>query len=349
MENPRARLLYCRPGRRRFVLPPAVELPFFQVISVNELKLRYIQAYEPGPDAPLFFRMDVRPVSDSRPVLIVDAPGGMVVLDGHARLTAASRAKQQLPAVVYPPSTDASEAARIAIMENAATLSTAEKIIALDRTAHFVGVAATTEVPDSLLDSYGRLFGRPLSAPMCAKLRSAAHWPSEQLQVIHDRLASLEHVLPLVDLSVQERRVILELAARVKMSAGETKRIARLLFFARGNKAFDFDEWAASLDEKSKGADLVRSLTATLQPHLTKRGDQVAGVIKKMKLPTGLRITAPENLEGDSFSCYFRFSRAEEFDQYARVLASAADAGLAKAALDALNAPDADQQTTDDE
>ena len=65
-----------------------------------------------------------------------------------------------------------------------------------------------------------------------------------------------------------------------------------------------------------------------------------------MKLPTGLRITAPENLEGDSFSCYFRFSHLEEYEQYLNVLTAAANEGIVAALIEALNGPPADNEET---
>ena len=77
----------------------------------------------------------------------------------------------------------------------------------------------------------------------------------------------------------------------------------------------------------------------TAFPDLTTRLDQLAAALKRIGLPPGAKISAPENLEGDSFSCYFRFSRVGDLEQIIEILERRIEDGSIGEVVDLLNGP----------
>ena len=125
------------------------------------------------------------------------------------------------------------------------------------------------------------------------------------------------------------------------MSTAEMRKLARLLTFARSREGFHLGNWDRRVAEGTakplSGSSLIGMLKREIYPELSKRERNIAEYVKDMELPSTIKIKPPENLEGDSFSCYFTFSSSGEFRRYMNLLRWAGGDGKIKRIVDELN------------
>jgi len=97
----------------------------------------------------------------------------------------------------------------------------------------------------------------------------------------------------------------------------------------RGTPEFDAKEWGQTTAVAClcDGADPLDALRSRSHPELLRRERDVTDAVAAIGLPESARIQPPENLEGDSVSCYFRFSSVKELDTHLRKLRRAVDDG----------------------
>jgi hypothetical protein len=168
---------------------------------------------------------------------------------------------------------------------------------------------------------------------------------AEELRAFHDFSFTLESLLPLLDLEPPEREVFLRLRRLATVTTSEGREIVRLLLLSRGRSAFDLEQWIDRLESENsenderpvKGSMIIRSLKQQIYPTLSRRQREIDETIEKMKLPNRVRVSPPENLEGDSYSCYVKFSQASELQRYIDVLQKAVRNGSVGRILELLD------------
>ena len=325
---------------------------------MHQLELKYITPFKPSRDAALNFHVfdDAAPASDPRglePVHLLDTASGEIVIEGHRRLAcAAQEGTETIAAILYPAGTSIEDIVRTATERYAPTFTGIERIIALYKTLRFaeshagaIPMPATLtpkpSVPDSLIPIYNSLFERRVSSEFLHRLLDILDLDQADLRSLHTLGLPIEQLIPLIDLFPKERRVLIKLRLTVPFSTAETKKLSQLLLFARAHNRNRVEQWTddviARPSEHPNGASLVRALTRLLRPALTGQEQEIASILKRMKLPTAVKITPPENLEGGSFSCYFKFSNSAEFRRFVNLLNDSAGKGYIDQILDTLN------------
>jgi hypothetical protein len=276
-----------------------------------------------------------------------------LVLLGHRRIEMArSHALEEIPLLVYPAATPKPAVIAIALSGKPDALSGVEKIIALVKTVVFVGDGAgTLEIPLAsplaaglptwVFPMLARLFDRTLSERFAIRLSRALTWPIDDLLRLHELSFSCEQIASLVDLTPPERRCVLRIRETTPLTASELKNLTRLLLLARGRDHFDLTAWIDDelhdRREPPTGSGILKSLVNTIHPRRAKAAASIAETIGRMAFSSRLRITPPENLEGGSFSCYFRFSDDGEIRDHVEKLDKIIKDGSAKRIIDMLD------------
>jgi hypothetical protein len=288
----------------------------------------------------------------TNPLLLLETKGGPVVVDGHLRMAAAHAAGVTgVPAFLLPEHTASDVVLFQALSGRAGGLSDVEKLIAVRKTALYAqygfadpdGDTAVT-VPDNLISVYSQFLSREVTRAYLEQLLRILDFPSDELALLHVLDTPLDHLTSLLDLSADERRGLLLLRTRIPITASETRKLVRLFLALRGpgsQSRFDFKHWYAakisSYDSHTRGKDLLAELRSITHPNLTRREDAVETSIQSLRFPPSMRLSPPENLEGDSFSCYFRFSSVEEIEDHVRRIRRAIDEGTIGSLLEHLN------------
>ncbi|UCH83881.1 MAG: hypothetical protein JSW50_15815 [Candidatus Latescibacterota bacterium] len=304
--------------------------------------------------------------SDLHQALDVDPPRLLgpidrpVVLRGHRRIgLARSLGLDVIPFLVYPPGTPRNVVTEIVLAGEPARFSGVETIIAMAKTITYAtkGIQETVlplsspieeDFPDWLDPPLAQLLGRKVSKRFAARLSTALTWPTEDLYRLHCLSLSSEQIASLIDLSTSERQIVLKIRDAVPLTAGELKTLTRLVILARGRKHVELDGWARRVLDKSSepptGSDIQKSLRAETHPNLSRAETSIANAISELALPNRLRINPPENLEGGSFSCYFRFSNDRELGEHVAKLEKIIKDGSAQKIIDLLDRGDADEE-----
>jgi hypothetical protein len=349
-------------------------------MSAGELMQRLELIYQPpfpiDPGSPLDFRISTIPGApaaalpgsgDARTLtnaLAADPPHILgpvddpVVIRGHRRIVSAHvLGLEEIPFLVYPPGTRKDVVAGMALRRRPKDLSGVEEIIALVKAIGYAThgdgtVLIPSESPlEGTIPIWGpmaldQLFGRPISPPYVDRLSMVLTWPSEELIRLHELSLAYQNIASLIDLTGPERRAAIKIREAVPLTTGELKNLTRLLVLARGRKRFDLDAWLdgelSDRDEPRTGSELLNSLRSSIHPRLTDASKRIEEEIRGMGLPNRLKITAPENLEGGSFSCYFRFSNNGELDEHVGKLKKIIKDGSAKRILGMLDPADKD-------
>ncbi len=292
----------------------------------------------------------------ARPVSLLETNGGHVVIDGHRRMNGAARLDlESIPALIYPDNTPRETLVSLSVEGKGNMLTGVEKIIALYKTTLFatgnegdgdipVASPPLIEVPDWISPFHRVLVGRPVSTDFVMRLLRVLTFPATELRSLHDFALTVESLVPLLDLEPFERAGFLTLRRLSPLTTAEGRELIRLLILARGRSAFELEPWIDGLTAETsehegkscKGSTIIRSLKHRIHPTLTRRQQEIGETIETMRLSNRLRISPPENLEGDSFSCYVRFSRVEELQRYIDVLQKAVTDGSVGRILDLL-------------
>jgi hypothetical protein len=282
------------------------------------------------------------------PMMLLETDGRLVPVTAGAP----SADNGEVPALVCPPDTPRDVVARHALSRATADLTAVERLIAVYKTARFVldgaleaavpiGPRSIDRVPGDLLEDYGALLGRPVSQEFVLRLLALLACAPDELELIHRLDLTVDHLIALLDTSVAERRAILRLHKSLPITVAETKRLSQWLLLLRGRKTFDTGEWlegvARDPTAHASGTALIRSLRRVAHPTLTAREDELIALLKRLKLPAGMKLTYPEHLEGDSVSCYFDFSRVTDLERKLDAIKAAIDNGSIARMLDILN------------
>jgi hypothetical protein len=198
------------------------------------------------------------------------------------------------------------------------------------------------QVPHELLPHFGTLYKRPVSERFVLSCFEILRLSLEELEILDALRMQVEHIIPLLELTPRERVWLLQRKQRTAMSTAEMRKLARLLTFARSKEGFHLGDWDRRAPRESEiplsGAALIGLLQREIYPEITTRETNIATYMKELALPSTIKIKAPENLEGDSFSCYFTFSSSGEFRRYMNLLRWAGGDGKIKKLVDELNA-----------
>ncbi|MBI4719893.1 MAG: hypothetical protein HY770_01400, partial [Chitinivibrionia bacterium] len=266
-----------------------------------------------------------------KPLILHQWGGDLMIIDGHRRMHSAFRAGlDRIPALVYPESTPKRSVFDLAL--SAATESTGmsgvERVLAAFKIScfmlhtHFRGTLPLAAkdipgVPREIVPSLGRLFERAVSERWLLRSFQMLTVGAEELAMIHSLRLPADHAIPLLDLSASERLWLLKRKETAAMSAAEMRKIAQLMIFARAKPDFSLERFSAALEAAAArhvdGATLIGFFKREVYPELCERERAIAAYMKSMELPAAISIRPPENLEGNSFSCYFTFSSSQEF------------------------------------
>ncbi|UCG53152.1 MAG: hypothetical protein JSW58_06260 [Candidatus Latescibacterota bacterium] len=355
-------LIYVKP------FPIPLGSPFdFRISNASGPLAKLVSIEKPPshPDSESFVSDALVQALTTDPVRILATSAQRVLIDGHRRMSeAVSRDLEAIPAVVYPRSTSRETVIQLSLKGKATVLSGVEKIIALYKTTVFANDdtpridipcerPVALEPPDCILPAYSDLFGRNVSKTYLLGLFEVLSFPAEDLHSIHDLSLTVEQTASLLDLTSPERRAALHLGKEARFTASEFGQLARLLLLARSRSGFDLDAWVnrecQSDRERRGGSQIVGSLAREIHPELHAAVERVDRKIRQMRLPNRLRIVAPENLEGGSFSCYFKFSTLEELRNHVEKLEETIDTGSAEQILKLLAFEDLGRRTERDE
>jgi hypothetical protein len=287
----------------------------------------------------------------ARPVSLLETDGGHVVVDGHDRMYDAVRlGLESVPALVYTSNTSKKTILSLSIGGNRDTFSGVEKVIALYKMGLFATDGAPSggipvaspprgDIPEWIVPFCHSLIGRPVSIRYVNRVLRVLTFPAVELRVLHQLAFTVDSLAPLLDLDPLERDGYLRIRRLCPFTAAEGRELVRLLILSRGRSAFELAPWidgVESDDTAMGGSAIIRSLKRRIHPTLTGRQRAIEESIKMMKLPHRVRLSPPENLEGDSFSCYVRFSRIEELQHYVDVLQKTITDGTAGRIVDLL-------------
>lgn len=290
-----------------------------------------------------------------KPISMHETAAGPVIIDGHRRMQFAWQAGiPQIAAFIYPADTPKEAICELVLSSalESGDLSGVERTLAAYKIALFLSRShcaqsppfeclETREIPAALLPPLAILFKRPVSERFLLNCFEILRLNNEELELL-DRLGiQVEHILPLLELTTRERVWLLEQKRLAPMSTAEMRKLARLLSFARSREGFDLAGWDRRIHDTSgptiRGADLIGLLKREIYPELSRRERNIAAYVRDMELPGSIKIKPPENLEGDSFSCYFTFSSSGEFRRYMNILRWAGGDGKIKKIVDELN------------
>ncbi len=306
------------------------------------------------------------------PPALLETDAGHIVIHGHRQIDAAlSEGAASIPSIVYPADTPRQTVVTLALEQCAiqgaghpreenkhsgGALSGIEKILAIYKTSLYAGggLAAAGEPlkldtpvspPDWIVPLYANLLGRRVSKPYLARTCTALAFPASELLALARFNFTIDQIASILVLSPKERAAVLALLRATAFTTADLRQLVRLLILARGRAKFDLEPTAAAAAKNQKGGSAItRAIEMEIYPALTARKRRIETSLREMRLPNRLRIKPPENLEGDSFSCYFRFSRLEELAGYVELLGRAVQDGSAGKLLDLLNDGDADTE-----
>jgi hypothetical protein len=292
-----------------------------------------------------------------QPVSLCEKEGSFVIIDGHRRMQSAFlTGTADIPALVYPENTPRLSICELALRAaiESKSLSGVEEIIAAYRTCRYMSLpSCRTDIPLQEPDAPGLpsqlhplfdlLFNRTVSKAFVQRCFRTLSLSMQELEILHALQLLAPHILPLLDLDREERLWLLRQKALFPISAAEMRKIAGLLIVARPRKNSDLENWWEIIrkqgEQVKNGAVLINFLRKELYPELSSREAKIASHLKNLRLPNKIKITPPENLEGNSFSCYFTFSSSKELRSFMDILGRAEAEGKFKAMLEELNPP----------
>lgn len=355
------------------VTPRLMRVKPFEVASSSPLLFRLSLDYDPIGKLPRTEdhireargkAVDTIPVSlqlsewmELRPVSLCEKEESYVIIDGHRRMQSAFLAgTTDIPALVYPENTPRLSICELALRAafESKSLSGVEEVIAAYRTCRYMSMPSrgtdiplqepdAPDLPSKLLPLFNILFNRIVSEVFVQRCFRILSLSRQELEVLHTLQLPAQHILPLLDLDRDERLWLLRQKALVPISAAEMQKIAGLLILARPRKNFDLENWWEAVlkqgEHVENGAVLINFLRKELYPELGSREAKIALHLKNLKLPNKIKITPPENLEGNSFSCYFTFSSSTELRSFTDIIGRAEGEGKFKAMLEELNPP----------
>lgn len=290
-----------------------------------------------------------------KPISMHDTATGPVIIDGHRRMQFAYQTGiAQIPAFIYPADTPAQAICELALSSalESTNLSGVERTLAAYKIACFLARSHSmqslplerieiTAIPDELLPPLGAIFKRPVSERFLFNCFEILRLSIEELEMLNLLGMQVEHIIPLLELTTQERLWLLNRKQRSAMTTAEMRKLARLLTFARSRDGFHLGDWDRHVSQTREipisGTALIGLLKREIYPELSRREQNIAAYVRDMELPSTIKIKAPENLEGDSFSCYFTFSSSSEFRRYMNILRWAGGDGKIKKIVDELN------------
>lgn len=290
-----------------------------------------------------------------KPISMHDTPTGPVIIDGHRRMQFAYQAGiAQIPAFIYSADTPRRSICELAISSalESRDLSGVECTLAAYKIACFLARShcaqslpldriEIADIPVELLPPLGALFKRPVSERFLLHCFEILQLSIEELDMLNSLGMQVEHIIPLLELTTQERLWLLNRKQHSAMSTAEMRKLGRLLTFARSKKGFHLGDWDRQVPHAPgkplTGTALIGLLKQEIYPELSRRERNISNYVKNMELPSTIKIKAPENLEGDSFSCYFTFSSSSEFRRYMNILRWAGGDGKIKKIVDELN------------
>jgi hypothetical protein len=290
-----------------------------------------------------------------KPLLLQEMDDELIILDGHRRMHVAYGAGlDRIPALIYPKTAPARAICDLVLSSalESSGASGVEKVLAAFKISRFMAhgpfrgtlpVAADDipRVPPELVPPFGSIFGRTVSEHWLLRAFRILTAGLPELRAMHSLRLPVDHCVPLLDLDGSERTWLVHQKETTAMSAAEMRSIARLLIFARAKPGFSLDRLSTGREDalpgSIDGASLIGLLRREIYPELCARERAIASCVKSMDLPPGISIRPPENLEGNSFSCYFTFSSSLEFRRYMNVLRWAGGDGKITAMLKELN------------
>lgn len=305
---------------------------------------------EPGPvDAPEPAAYGIQ----TEPPRLLGVGENAVIIRGHRNIELAQRnGLNAIPVLVHPPDTPGPAVIEIALSGAADVRSGIENIIALVKIIAFANgntreiefpLAAPLDgrIPRWVYPPLERLLGRKLSSRFVTRLSEPLTWPVDDLLRLHALSFSYEQIASLVDLTTPERRVVLRIREAVPLTTGELKNLTRLLVLARGRKHFDLTAWLdgelGGRTARPNASSMLKSLSGAIHPRRAAAEASIVEMIGRMGFSNRLRITPPENLEGDSFSCYFRFSDHRELHDHVEKLDGVLKNGSARRMIELLD------------
>lgn len=344
-----------------------IQLIEFPVVGFTDSAPFFFRPFQ--PQNPLFRRKRsfweagensgtrVATYSVSRPVVLLQTGGEPVIVDGHRRMDAARRAgAPAVSALLLPAKIDRVSVVSFALDDGAENLSGVERLVAVRKTARYVRFGIRDEAPvapadespevaERLLPLYSRLFSRQVDREYLRRVDSVLSFPYEELALLHALEVPVERLAPFLDLTADERKGLLLLLSRFHATASETRSLIRLILELRGPSSrpgrVDVPRWFAEkacfYTPESRAKQLVVELKAILSPTLTRRREAIEETIRALGLEPSVVLRPPENLEGDAFSCYFKFSSVEEIKNHLRTLRRAIDDGTIETLLRELN------------
>ncbi|MEJ2720802.1 MAG: hypothetical protein P8181_06625 [bacterium] len=329
-------------------LPPAG----IQRAGTFDFRARTLASGSPDP-APVDAAGSETHAVHIQPPRLLGAGEDAVVIRGHRNIELALRSGlKSIPVLVHPSDTPAPTVIEIALSGAAGKVSGIEHIIALVKIIAFANgdtreiefplpAPLDGRIPRRACPPLERFLGRKLSPRFVTRLSEALTWPVDDLRRLHTLSFSYAQIASLVDLTDPERRCVLRIREAAPLTTGELRNLTRLLVLARGRKHFDLAAW---LDGELGGrgahvpaAGVLKSLAGAIHPRLAAAEASLAGMIHRMGLSNRMRITPPENLEGDSFSCYFRFSDHRELRDHVAKLDRIVKDGSAKRMFEMLD------------
>ena len=309
-----------------------------------------------GTEPPDAARIPTRPETGIPAALpaFLHAPDTPIVVHGHRQIDAAAHAgRESIPGLLYPDSTPAKTVIALSLEHGAGHhLTGIEKILAIYKTSLFgvggldaVRAGGPVSVPEWILPLHEILVGRRVSRDYAERMCKALSFPTPERRALVRLGFSIDQIAPLLTLNPDERAVVIQICETSAFTTAQVRQLVKLVVLSRGRSGFDLGGWRALAEKEfTDGAGVVRWLEKSIHPQLTARRRQIEEAIAGMRLPTRVRITPPENLEGESFSCYFRFSRLAELENYVKLFERVLESGQASRLLDLLNGDVADTE-----
>jgi hypothetical protein len=296
--------------------------------------------FAPGsPLRPLSVR-DVVPLIDAAPIIMAEHPAesnaGLVLLDGHRRMAEAAFAgTAHVNVLILPESTSAAERIRIALAGRQHTTGV-EKLLTVHTVTQYLGGQSQKTNHDSnqILEQF---MGRSINTRYLATLDRLASMRQDELAALHYLGLPFERLHLFSDCLDEERNAVLLLLSRFAFTSSEVKQTLRSLRMLRGRRDFKPSMLLAAIDQHDSSGSVLAAIRDMTHPTLTRREATLRDQIKAIAMPSAARLQAPEHLEGNEISCYFRFSSVQELDDYVNRLRRAIDSGQMAELLEELN------------
>jgi hypothetical protein len=283
-------------------------------------------------------------------VLLCRAGDRDVVVEGHTRLRQAIRdGEAHVDAVVLPGNASVESIVLHCLLSHPAReLSSVEKIVALYKTAHVLehgmgpvpmSPRSAVTIRDDMASVYKSVFKTTNSGESLERLLCVLEFDDEELALLNVLNPPLGLLRALVELDRSERRLYLLLHARAHFTTSQSRKLKQMLLAARGavlDPGFQ-DTMVASAASGATGDALLRNIRLETHPLLSARVGTMNDHLRSLKLPPAIALKAPENLEGSNFSCYFRFSSAEELTAHLARLEGAVKDGRIEELIRHLN------------